>query len=178
MPNQWPDPTSWSTDPDDWGPVPVGSGDPLRAIWDRVEMVSDSTGYRLPTEAQWEFTAKARSNETPPNGFAFAGSNDPDAVAWHGFNGGGSTRIVGLLAPNALGIYDMSGNVSEWCWDLWGSYTIEAKTNPVGASAGSRSVGRGGSWDSLAVNARSVFRDGFNPFSRHTFFFGFRLVRP
>ncbi|MCL2410789.1 MAG: formylglycine-generating enzyme family protein [Treponema sp.] len=174
LPNVMPNPTSWTTDPATWGAVPRTWDDPERARWDAVRIRVGSTGYRLPTEAQWEFAAKGGNRgET----YTFSGSNDVDEVAWHWGNSGGRTREVGRLAPNGLGIYDMSGNVWEWVWDWWGSYTSEEKVDPTGASSRSECVFRGGSWGSLAVSARSVSRGGHWPCIRW-FNAGVRLVRP
>ncbi|MCL2444117.1 MAG: SUMF1/EgtB/PvdO family nonheme iron enzyme, partial [Treponema sp.] len=121
---------SGSTNPNDWGTVPTSSN----ATWDAVQIVSGSTGYRLPTEAQWEYAAKG-GNGSPGN-FTYSGSNDPNLVAWYLTNSGSRTHEVGKKAPNGLGIYDMSGNVWEWCWDRWGSYTSTTKTDPMGAPSG------------------------------------------
>ena len=161
-----------STNPNDWGSVPTSSN----ATWNAVTVVSGSTGYRLPTEAQWEYAAKGGNN--PPVGFTFAGSNNANDVAWHSGNSGNMTREVGLLQPNRLGIYDMSGNVWEWCWDWWGSYTSEAKSDPMGAAAtGGVRVLRGGGWFSDARSTRSAYRFSFNPNVRNNGD-GFRLLRP
>ncbi|MCL2410582.1 MAG: formylglycine-generating enzyme family protein [Treponema sp.] len=166
--------SEWSTDPATWGAVPRERDDPERARWDAVRIRAGSTGYRLPTEAQWEFAAKGGNRgET----YTFSGSDDVDEVAWHWGNSGGRTREVGRLAPNGLGIYDMSGNVWEAVWDRWGSYTSEAKADPSGAYSGTDRVLRGGGWDSDAVYARSVFRDAGWPNSGWSAD-GFRLVRP
>ncbi|MCL2411516.1 MAG: SUMF1/EgtB/PvdO family nonheme iron enzyme [Treponema sp.] len=163
-------PDIWSTDTNTWGAVPT-FGDPR---WDAVRIVVGSTGYRLPTEAQWEFAAKGgNTGET----FTFAGSNNANEVAWHFGNSGNITREVGRLAPNGLGIYDMSGNVWEWVWDWWGSYTSDHKTDPTGPSSGSFRVLRGGSWDFDAVNTRSVNRSNTDP-DAWVNFIGFRLARP
>jgi len=160
-----------STNPTNWGSVPTSSS----AVWNNVEIVSDSTGYRLPTEAQWEYAAKG-GNGSPGN-FTFAGSNNVNDVAWHSGNSGSRTHAVGLKQPNGLGIYDMSGNVSEWCWDWRWDYTSEAKTNPVGAASGSYRVRRGGGWNGDGQNLRSAYRDYGDPFYRG-YNIGFRLLRP
>jgi len=139
-----------------------------------VSIVPGATGYRLPTEAQWEFAAKGGIH---PGDFTFSGSDDPDEVAWHRDNSGGRTREVGGLAPNALGLYDMSGNVWEWVWDWWGAYTSKDKTDPTGASSGSDRVICGGCWDVSAGFAHSVLRYFDYPSYRLNVL-GFRLARP
>jgi len=89
------------------------------------------------------------------------------------------THEVGKKAPNGLGIYDMSGNVEEWCWDWYGSYSSEAETNPVGAAAGASRVLRGGGYNSHVYYTRSASRSKSNPVGRDfNFGFGFRVVRP
>jgi len=161
-----------STNPDDWGAVPIY----INANWIAAETVSGSAGYRLPTEAQWEYAAKGGNN--PAAGFTYSGSDNPLTVAWYSANSGSSPRMVGILEPNVLGIYDMSGNVCEWCWDWWESYTSDAKTDPTGASSGTRRIYRGGSWYDTVTRTRSVDRfNSYNPHSRNGIF-GFRLARP
>jgi formylglycine-generating enzyme required for sulfatase activity len=161
-----------STDPAAWGSVPLVSD----STWNAVEIVSGSTGFRLPTEAQWEFAAKGGTRQDP---FTFSGSNVAAEVAHHGISAanGGATREVGKLASNGLGIYDMSGNVWEMCWDLFGDYTNLAKTDPTGASSGLNRVTRGGNWQQAASLARVVHRDSRHPASRGNLH-GFRVVRP
>ena len=160
-----------STNPDDWGPVPTS----WNATWNAVTIVPGSTGYRLPTEAQWEFAA--RGGHGSPGNFTFSGSNVAAEVAWHSANSGRRTREVGTLAPNALGLYDMSGNVWEWVWDWWGTYPDYPETDPTGASSGSDRVVRGGGWGVSDWGVRSASRLDVAPADRFDGL-GFRLVRP
>jgi len=162
---------SGRTNPDDWGKVPESNN----TTWNAVQIVSGSTGYRLPTEAQWEYAAKG-GNGSPGN-FTYSGSDDPDAVAWYFKSIGGSTHEVGKKAPNGLGIYDMSGNISEWCWDWSGNYTNEEKTDPMGPSSGSTRIRRGGSWLNIDLDVRSAHRDRYGPHIRFVNT-GFRVSRP
>jgi len=134
-------------------------------------------GYRLPTEAQWEYAA--RGGNGSPGNYIYSGSNDVNTVAWYEENSDGAPQVVGTKAPNSLGIYDMSGNVWEWCYDWYGNYSNEMQIDPPGASSSryhSR-VSRGGSWSRPAKYARYAIRVSDDPglwFSN----VGFRVVRP
>ena len=128
--------------------------------------------FRLPTEAEWEFAARGgnQSRHTP-----YSGSSRIDDVAWYRDNSGDLTHPVKTKQPNELGIYDMTGNVYEWCQDWYGGYSNYAQTNPTGASSGSDRVLRGGSWDSSPWDCRSSNREcGVPEYSGNEF--GLRLV--
>ena len=136
--------------------------------------------FRLPTEAEWEYVARGGAKSA---GYKYSGSNDINAVAWYKVNacdkGEGSpdygTHVVKTKQPNELGIYDMSGNVWEWCFDWYGNYTAAAQSNPRGPSAGSYRVCRGGSWYSGAGYCRSSYRNNDGPGNRYGDL-GLRLV--
>jgi formylglycine-generating enzyme required for sulfatase activity len=134
-----------------------------------------ASGYRLPTEAEWEYAAKGGNKD--PMMYEYSGSNSPGGVAWYTDNSGASTHQVGTKQPNSLGLYDMSGNVWEWCWDRYGNYPGGAQTDPRGPSAGAVRVIRGGSWVNDAQYVRSASRSG-GSLSARASNVGFRLVRP
>jgi len=131
-------------------------------------------GYRLP--AQWEYAA--RGGNGTPGDYVYSGSNDVNTVAWYEGNSNNAPQVVGTKTPNGLGLYDMSGNVWEWCWDRYGDYSSEAQTDPKGASSGSYRVRRGGGWNSSSTGARSAYRSYSNPNNGWNDNLGFRLVRP
>lgn len=118
--------------------------------------------YRLPTEAEWEYAARGGNQSL---GYTYAGSNDINEVAWYDRNSGKTTHPVGTKAPNELGIYDMSGNVCEWCNDWYSStfYANSPSINPSGPSSGSDRVLRGGSWNDDNFTCRSARRYGVTP---------------
>ena len=156
-----------------------GDNLPVESVnWDDVQeflrKLNSNTGknYRLPTEAEWEYAARGGNKS---QGYKYAGSNDPDLVAWHDGNSGKTTHEVGPRFTNELGIYDMSGNVWEWCQDWSGSYSSSPQTNPKGPNSGSRRVNRGGSWFSSARGCRVSYRDFRTPGARDNCL-GFRLA--
>jgi formylglycine-generating enzyme len=137
-----------------------------------------ANGYRLPTEAEWEYAARGGVSASSTTGYKYAGSNNIGEVAWYYSNSNSKTHTVGTKQPNELGIYDMSGNVWEWCNDWYSKkyYKTSPNNNPQGASSGKYSVLRGGSWnfnDDLCRVANR-FRNGRGNCSGD---YGFRLVR-
>ena len=132
-----------------------------------------ANGYRLPTEAEWEYAARGGKNS---NGYTYAGSNSVGNVAWYNDNSGIQIHNVKTKAPNELGLYDMSGNVWEWCWDRKGSYSSGLQTNPSGSSSGSYRVFRGGSWFDGSSLCRVAYRESNDP-SYTNIILGFRVVR-
>ena len=128
--------------------------------------------YRLPTEAEWEYAARGGNNS---RGYKYSGSNNIGSVAWYYENSGSTTHPVGSKSPNELGIYDMSGNVWEWCQDWYGDYSSSSQRNPKGPASGSSRVGRGGGWYCDAWGCRVSFRSGYSPDLRFNDL-GFRLV--
>ena len=141
---------------------------------DFISKLNAMTGkrFRLPTEAEWEYAARGGKKS---RGYRYSGSNTLGDVAWYGDNSGSKTHAVGTKQPNELGIYDMSGNVLEWCQDRYGSYSSSPQTNPTGAVGGSRRVFRGGSWNSSAWGCRTSFRFSRTPDNRFIIL-GLRLV--
>ena len=127
--------------------------------------------FHLPTEAQWEYAARGGSKSC---GYKYSGSNDIGSVAWYGEVNGGA-RPVKTKSPNELGIYDMSGNVWEWCQDWYSSYSSSSQTNPTGISSGSYRVFRGGCWLYNAMGCRVSYRgNGTRP--DRDYYLGLRLA--
>lgn len=139
---------------------------------DIVYLIFDSNGYRLPTEAEWEFGASGGLNS---NNYIYSGSNNIDEVAWYSRNSNGMCKEVGLLKPNELGLYDMSGNVYEWCWDWISDYSSGNNANPSGPENGNYRVGRGGSWYSTDYYCRVEDRSSSEP-ENYNDNLGFRVV--
>jgi formylglycine-generating enzyme required for sulfatase activity len=128
--------------------------------------------YRLPTEAEWEFAARGGVKS---KGYKYSGSDNIDSVAWYSGNSGVKTRKVGRKKPNELGIYDMNGNVWEWCRDWYGQYPNKSMIDPTGPSTGSRRVFRGGDVFFFAGGCHSTFRS-FYTMSHIPDLLGFRIV--
>jgi formylglycine-generating enzyme required for sulfatase activity len=154
-----------------------GSGASRTVTWNR-----SASGYRFPTEAEWEYACRAGST-TP---FSTGGNITTNQANYNGNNpynnnAKGTYRekmtAAGSCAANDWGLYDMHGNVWEWCWDWYGAYGTGTQTDPMGAVSGANRVCRGGSWRSSAGDVRSAFRSHNTP-SDSYYNVGFRLVRP
>lgn len=137
--------------------------------WKDCQEFCRRTKFQLPTEAQWEYACRAGSTER------FAGNLEE--MAWAYFNSDRQTHPVGTLTPNAWGLYDMHGNVLEWCADWYGEYPIESVTDPKGPSNGSNRVSRGGSYMNHPLDCRSATRGSSMP-GRSNSLHGFRCVIP
>ena len=139
-----------------------------------IKKLNNLTGlkFRLPTEAEWEYAARGGNKS---KGYKYSGGNNIYNVAWYTGNSGSKTHPVGQKTPNELGIYDMNGNVWEWCQDWYGNYSSSNQTNPTGPSSGSCRVLRGGSWYNYAWDCRVSNRGSFAPDSGY-YSRGFRLA--
>ena len=171
--------TGWSKPEDvEWG---RGKRPVININWNDAmafcDWLSQNTGdnIHLPTEAQWEYAARGGHLS---NNYRYSGSDEADAVAWNAENSEKVTHPVGEKCPNELGIFDMSGNVFEWCMDWYDEkyYSLSPKNDPQGPSSGYLRVIRGGSWYDLAELFRCTNRDCFPPF-RSFWHIGFRIVR-
>jgi formylglycine-generating enzyme required for sulfatase activity len=140
---------------------------------DNITCDFTANGYRLPTEAEWEYAARGGNQS---KGYTYAGSNSPVDVAWYESNSWSSTHPVGQKKPNELGLYDMSGNVWEWCWDWYGSYSTSSHVDIRGPEVGSYRVIRGGGWF-LSVGLLQVASRSANAPSGRYEHLGFRPVR-
>ena len=152
-------------------PVDSVSWDDCQDFLSKLNRITGKT-FRLPTEAEWEYAARGGNKS---RGYQYSGSNNLSDVAWYDDNSGNKTHAVGTKQPNELGIYDMSGNVMEWCQDRYGKYNSSSQVNPTGANSGYDRVSRGGSWFIFACSCRSSCRISFAPGSRSDIL-GLRLV--
>ena len=166
-----------STNPDAWGAVPKSSN----STWNAVVCDWNANGYRLPTEAEWEYAARAGDNTV--SSLTWAGTNSSSNLgeyAWYYDNSSDKTHHVGTKKSNAFGLYDMSGNVREWCWNWFtSSYNTDTEggSDPTGASEGSSRVLRDGSYGNISDYCAVSHRGSSDPSSRFYKFLGFRVVR-
>ena len=152
-------------------PVEEVSWNDCQKFISKLNSITGKT-FRLPTEAEWEYAARGGKKS---RGYQYSGSNNLSDVAWYTDNSGSKTHTVGSKQANELGIYDMSGNVYEWCQDWKGSYSSSSQVNPTGDNSGSIRVFRGGSWGSTARSCRSSYRNNSTLDSR-SYDLGLRLV--
>ncbi|MDA3865995.1 MAG: formylglycine-generating enzyme family protein [Salinivirgaceae bacterium] len=148
----------------------------VEVTWHGAKAFCEHYGGRLPTEAEWEFAARGGKNSTATR---YAGSNNIADVAWYSGNSGGSAHQVGTKSPNELGIYDMTGNVWEWCsdWHDTEYYASSTQNNPQGSSSGTFRILRGGSWFFKAEHCRATNRAISLPDHSYNGN-GFRFVKP
>ena len=165
-----------STVPDEWAPVPTSSD----STWDAVECDWNANGYRLPTEAEWEYAARAGDNTV--DSLIWSGTSDEykyDDYVWHGDNSLNTTNEVGRKKANNFDLYDMCGNVQELCWNWYTSTydtTLEGGMDPLGANLGTKRVIRGGSWGTFIAQCAVSTRSSVSPYNCRSNI-GFRVVR-
>ena len=152
-------------------PVEQVSWDDCQEFISKLNIITGKT-FRLPTEAEWEYAARGGKKS---RGYQYSGSNNISDVAWHEDNSDSKTHAVGTKQANELGIYDMSGNVNEWCQDRYGFYSSSSQVNPTGSNSRYNRVYRGGSWFNNAGFCRSSYRRSNTPDNCNSYL-GLRLV--
>ena len=152
-------------------PVETVSCDDCKEFISKLNRITGRK-FRLPTEAEWEYAARGGKKS---RGYQYSGSSNISDVAWYDGNSGSKTHPVGTKQANELGIYDMTGNVWEWCQDRYGSYVSSSQKNPTGTVRGSNRVYRGGGWDIFAWSCRLSCRNYGPPYFRYDYL-GLRLV--
>ena len=166
---------NWLSEQASLSPAYDSNGNLLYANGNITKDITKVKGYRLPTEAEWEYAAGGGINST--GSYLYAGSNDIFIVAWF-WSDADCVHIIGQKAPNELGLYDMSGNVAEWCFDWWSReyYSIPNQVNPIGPDTSQYRVIRGGSFQDEYYKCRIGRRAGFTP-GNYAHNIGFRIVR-
>ena len=168
---------SGNTDPGKWGTVPTSTD----STWNAVVCDWNANGYRLPTEAEWEYAARAGDNTV--DSLTYSGTSDVNKLgeyAWYVDNSDATTHPVGTKKSNAFGLYDMTGNVGEWCWNWYTNRYDTGKeggSDPTGTSAGASRVCRGGSWYIYSEICAVSYRCSVSPYYRYSYDLGFRVVR-
>ena len=155
------------TDPAELGSVPSSDD----AAWNAAIMDGGANGYRLPVEAEWEYACRAGTTTAYNTGAVIN-----DDTGWYYSNSDNRTHEAGRKSANAWGLYDMHGNVWEWCWDWYEDFSSADVTDPKGAAAGDKRAVRGGSFDSDGLYLRSAYRGSGSP-SNRSIYLGFRVVR-
>lgn len=161
---------SYGTNPDDW---PAG-WNTSSTNHTNVSCSWAVNGYRLPTEAEWQFAARGG---TQSHNYLYSGGNELWGVGWFESNSNGTSHYVGMKAANELGIFDMSGNIWEWNWDIFGGYPTGAQTDPHGPISGSDRVVRGGCFNSVSYNCSVSYRYIYYTANFSYYTIGFRCVR-
>ncbi len=161
--------SNYGTSPDNWPNHWYDSDNQtaLNCNW-------SANGYRLPTEAEWQFAARG-GNST--HNYTYSGSNSLYLVGWYRANSLGQLHYSGMMQPNELGLFDMSGNANEWCWDIYGNYPPGNVTNPHGAATGTDRVYRGGYWDAVSDLCTTEYRYHASGSNQSMFSLGFRICR-
>ena len=164
---------NWLSGKEGYAKAYDSSGNLLNRNSNKTTYIKKVKGYRLPTEAEWEYAAQGGQNT---KGYKYSGSDTLSEVGWYKDNAGSKTHEVGKKKANELGIFDMSGNVWEWCYDWYASYTSKTQTNPIGANSGPYRLIRGGGWYYSAHYCRVVIWGSYYP-SFMSSNLGFRIVR-